>query len=258
MASLHRFTGLVLSQRDHKEVDRWYSVFTKEQGKIEFLARGARKPLSKLSPQLGSVAEVEFLLVDGRHYYTVAGVERLKAYPNIYHNLSRQLLVKNSLHLVNIGTKPFQADPFLYKSILYWLKFVDQVPDLSPERSGFLLSSFALKLLAITGYRPELNRCLSCKTPIESKLFRWHALKGGVVCQKCFKSNQEQWFSARIMDDDTLKLLRFALSEAYSEQLKPLLPAQTLEFFHQAVESLIICHFPTIPANSLRSSSLVC
>lgn len=258
MASLHQVTGLILSRRDHKEVDRWYSAFTRERGKIEFLARGAHKPLAKLSPHLESFCEADFLLVNGRHYHTIAGVERRRAFPNIHTDLSRLMLAQNGLHLVDIGTKPFESDPFLYKSTLYWLKFLDQAPDISPERAGFLLASFTLKLLALTGYRPELNNCLACKTPVESKSFRWHALKGGVVCQKCVQAHEEQWFAARPMDDDTLKLIRFAISEAYPDQLKPHLSGQTLGAFHEATESLIICHFPTIPANSLRGACLVC
>ena len=258
MASLFQARALVLSRREAREVDRWYSALSRDIGKIEFMARGGQKPLAKLTPHLESIAEVELLLVQGRYYFTVAGVERRRAFPKLSSDLSKLLLAQSGLHLVDIGTRPLEADPFLYKSLLYWLKFLEVAPALSKERSAFLLAAFSLKLMAIIGYRPELLRCLACKRELSPGAFRWHALKGGAVCTACVRADEAQWFAARPLADSTLKLLRFALSESYPILLRPKLPAETLTDFHTAVESLIVSHFPTIPANSLRESCLVC
>ena len=76
MSHLFKTTGIVLSQRDYKEYDKWYSVFTRDRGKVRFLARGGHKPLAKLTPHLEMASEVELLLVNGRLYHTVAGVEK--------------------------------------------------------------------------------------------------------------------------------------------------------------------------------------
>ncbi len=259
MASvLFQTTGIVLSRRDHKEVDRGYSVFTRQHGKIDFLARGGHKPLAKLTPHLEMVAEVDLLLVKGRVYYTVASVERCRSFSNIYQDFSRLLLAQSSLHLLDIGTKVHEQDTRLYHHLVEWLTFLNTATDtFSPERSGFLLGSFALKLLALTGYQPQLRACIDCESAIRPGAYRWHALKGGVVCEVCCKRNETQWFSARSMSDETLKLLRFALNEPFDAQLRPMLPGQILLDFHEAIESLIISHAPTIPANTLRASCLV-
>ena len=74
MSLLYQTTGIVLSRRDHKEVDRWYSVYTPDKGKVEFLARGGHKPLAKLTPHLEMAAVVDLLLVHGRAYQILAGV----------------------------------------------------------------------------------------------------------------------------------------------------------------------------------------
>lgn len=256
-STLYQATGIVLSRRDHKEVDRGYSVLTREHGKIEFLARGGHKPLAKLTPHLEMAAEVELLVVQGKVFHTVAGVERRRSFPKIYEEFSKLLLAQSSLHLVDLGTRTHEYDHILYDEVVEWLSFLDRAPSVSPERAGFLLSSFALKLLAITGYRPELHRCLGCKLGIQAGAYRWHALKGGVVCQNCAERDQEQWFSARPLSDDALKLVRFAMSERFDEQLRPNLPGEALADFHETVESLIISHFPTIPASSIRGACLV-
>ncbi|MBI5369571.1 DNA repair protein RecO [Candidatus Uhrbacteria bacterium] len=246
----------MLSRRDFREADRFYSVLTPTHGKIEFLARGGHKPLAKLTPHLEAVAEVELLLVSGRVFQTVAGVERRRSFPHIFNDLQKLLLAQNSLSLVDLATRPHERDPILYKLILSWLDFIETSASPSDERSAFLLGSFLLKLMAISGYRPELTQCLSCREAIAAGNFYWHALKGGVVCASCVVRDQEQWFSARRIDDATLKLLRFASQESFSNQTRPTLAAEQIVWFHEVLESYLICHFPVIPSVSIRAACI--
>jgi DNA repair protein RecO (recombination protein O) len=258
MAFLYHTTGIVLSRRDHKEVDRWYSVYTQEHGKIEFLARGGHKPLAKLTPHLEMMAVVDLLLVQGRAYQTVAGVERRQGYTHIYNDLPRLVLAKNALHLVDIGTRADETDPHIYGLLAHWLEFLNGDVAISRERAGFLLGAFSLKLLALVGYRPELNRCLGCRQTIFPGAYQWHGLKGGLVCTPCAFIDQETWFAARPMTDEALKLVRFGLEEGFASHLRPHLRSEDLTGFHEAVESLMISHFPVIPASSLRAACSVC
>lgn len=254
MSTLYSTTGIVLSRRDFREADRLYSVFTRSHGKIEFIARGGHKPLAKLTPHLEMTAEVELLLVDGRTFQTVAGVERQRRFVNPNVDLSRLLLIQNSLSLVDLAVRSGERDPVLYDLLIKWLEFVAEVGELTDERRAFLLGSFVLKLMSVCGYRPELSICLACRCMVESGFFRWHALKGGVVCEACGNKNEEQWFTARRIDDGTLKLIRFALTEPFKSQLRPTLTGQDIEHFHETLESYLITHFPVIPAVSIRGA----
>lgn len=257
-AKLFQTSGIVLSRRDHKEVDRWYSVFTPDKGKVEFLARGGHKPLAKLTPHLETAAIVDLLLVKGRYYNTVAGVERAHAYNGVQSNLTNLVLAQNALHLVDIGTRAEEPDPEIYQLLQKWMAFLDQDRELSQTRAAFLLGSFAMKLLGHVGYHPELSRCLSCRLTIQPSQYRWHGLKGGVVCKDCTQKDEKQWFTARPMTDEALKLVRFSLTQDFQQHLKPHLRGQDINGFHEAVESLLISHFPTIPATSLRTACSVC
>jgi len=254
VAILYQTTGIVLSKRDWRESDRVYSILTREHGKIEVIGRGARKPLAKLSPHLEFCAEVDLLVVHGRAYETVAGVERKRSFVGLYDSLSKTLAAHHVLQLVDLGTREHEADKFLYEEVKNFLIFLHKAPDLTPERAAFLLSAFALKLLALLGYRPELNVCLNCLNQIKSGEFYWHSLKGGVICRACVEADKEQWFSTRLLSDDVLKLMRFALSERFAELLRPRLSGEILDSYHEAVESLLVAHFPTIPATTLRAA----
>ncbi len=254
MASLYHATGIVLSRRDRGEADRWYSVLTEEFGKIEVLARGGHKMLAKLTPHLEMPAVVNFHVVNGRQYDTLAGTNRVQSFPNIYGDLNRLVLIQNALHLTDLATRPNDPEQNFLKMVKSLLEVVDQATEITSERASFLLGSYALKLMSLIGYHPELSRCLSCKLTISPGSYRWHALKGGVVCHGCVDRDNEQWFAARLMSDEALKLVRFGLSEPFEAQMRPRLVADHHLEFHEAVESLMISHFPIIPANSLRAA----
>ncbi|OGL70939.1 DNA repair protein RecO [Candidatus Uhrbacteria bacterium RIFCSPHIGHO2_02_FULL_47_44] len=254
MSVLFETTALVLSWRPYREHDRSYSAFTRDHGKIEFVARGGSKPLAKLTPHLETMAEVRLLLVDGRQYFTVAGTDRLRGFRSVYENLTKTTLVQNAFAFVDLGTRTHELDEDLYDFLMNWLEFIEKIPEITAERAGFLLATFALKFLSHLGYHPELSHCLVCRLAIREGNYRWHALKGGVVCATCFDKDREQWFAARLIDDVTLKLLRFALTQEFTEQLRPHLSGNTLASFHETIESLIIAHFPVIPAVSMREA----
>ncbi|HLD17572.1 MAG TPA: DNA repair protein RecO [Patescibacteria group bacterium] len=257
MAHLFHTTGMVLSRRDWREADRVYSVLTSEYGKLECVAKGARKPLAKLAPHLESVSEAEFLIVRGRLYDTIAGVERGRAFPGLSANLSNALLAKHSLRLVDWGTRLAQPDAALYGCLTAWMAFVEPLPPMTPERSGFLLASFALRLLGWLGYRPEFVHCVQCHMTVVSGGFRWHPVRGGVVCQPCVEKAGEGSVSVRPLSDEALKFLRFALEQPPEQLLKLELRPDLVGTFHEAVEALVISHFPTIPPVSLRGACLV-
>lgn len=256
MSSTFRTKAIVLGMRDHLEADRFYSVMTEEHGKLELRARGARKISAKLSAHLEPFALCDLMVVRGRYGDIVAGVERIETYPSVRLDYDKMLLATQTLHLVDIGLKPHQADYVLFDELRQWLTFLNVADVFSTERSAFISASFTLKLLALLGYRPELIRCVHCQKSIAPMGYLWHGLKGGVVCQPCTARDPEQWFAARRITDDTLKLVRYAMIEKFDDLLHVRLPGLLIPEFHDLVESLVIAHFPVIPAVSIRGSVL--
>ncbi len=243
--------------RDHLEADRFYSVMTEEHGKLELRARGSRKISSKLSSHLEPFALCDLMVVRGRYGDIVAGVERLESYSSIRNDSEKMLLALQTLNLIDIGTRPQHHDGVLFDELRSWLLFLRDAPTFTSDRSAFLSASFTLKLLAMLGYRPELIRCVGCQKSIAPMAYLWHGLKGGVVCRSCTVREPEQWFAARNIQDNTLKLVRYAMSEHFVNLLHLRLPGPLVPEFHDLVESLVIAHFPVIPAASIRSAVIV-
>ena len=63
---------------------------------------------------------------------------------------------------------------------------------------------FQTNLLNLTGFSPELNKCVFCGKPIKSGGNYFNFSMGGVIDKECFLKNPK----AILIDDNTIKLFR--------------------------------------------------
>ncbi|MGB9620610.1 MAG: DNA repair protein RecO, partial [Armatimonadota bacterium] len=75
--------GIVLRRTDLGEKDRILTVFTRELGKLSAVAKGSRRPGSKLSGASESFACSKMMLASGRNMDVLTQAEVKESFPNI-------------------------------------------------------------------------------------------------------------------------------------------------------------------------------
>lgn len=236
--------GIILSVHKFREADRRYCALTDEQGKIVFVGRGAQKKLAKLASHLEPFAIVDLEIIRGRRSVTVISVERKKWFRGIADSLEARLLASASLQLLDRYTYEGEEDAQLYGELQTWLEFLNEGHTFLPGRSTFLLGGFLLRCLTHLGYSTELSTCVHCKSAIKQRQYKWDARSGGLVCSDCIRRQPQDWFRAREMHEDVVKLLRFARSQTYQELLKVHLRGEHIEEYAQVVQDLLFHHLP--------------
>src|SRR2546428_4929599 len=79
----YRDRAVVLRKLDYGEADRIFTFLTREHGKVGAIAKGVRRPTSKLGPSLELYGHVDVLLAKGRcDLDVVAPVSRPAGDPN--------------------------------------------------------------------------------------------------------------------------------------------------------------------------------
>lgn len=253
MTSLFSTTGFVLRRREHKEADRIYTFFSRDLGKVDILARGARRTHSKLAPHLESFSHLRVFLVDGRRGLTLAGSdveERFRPSPDTPEHASLFIAAR---HLVDLGVRWHHKEAFIHDELLSWTRFCHKEVNLSSMRSMFLLSALGLKLVQHCGYAPELQNCLGCRSELREGAFNWSSARGGVVCHACARRDASTWLKVRSIHTNTLKLLRFTRQGSWEQLRKIELTPELFNEFHTVVDSLILAHFPVIPTVAVPS-----
>jgi recombinational DNA repair protein (RecF pathway) len=208
MRRIVRSEAICLRVRDYHESSKLVTFFTLERGKINCLAKGARRLRSRFGAALDILAQsrIIYYLRETRDLYTLSDAELVRSYSALTQPTERFLAAEQMSEFVLRVTQPHDPSPQLYRLLLSYLGVLEryqlpvsipQVPDRtlptsdsSPLVSDFVYSalvcSFLLKAASFLGFRPELRRCLVCRRPIESQRPAYFdSGRGGIICPRC-------------------------------------------------------------------------
>jgi DNA repair protein RecO (recombination protein O) len=189
----YQTTGIVIGRTNFGEADRIVRLITPEHGKLSAVAKGVRKIKSRLGGHLELLAEAKLTLATGRNLEVVTGAQ-LVWYP---HRLATDLPSLEQAYrfvkLIDRTAQEHQSQPALYAHLAEALREL--------ERSGhtaYLELWFDLRLLNLSGFRPELTRCVICGKRSESEQYSLSIARGGIVCQADNQAGDEPLSQAAV------------------------------------------------------------
>lgn len=145
--------GIVLGRTNYSEADRILTFLTPGHGKVRALARGVRKPTSKLagSIELFSISDVSF--VSGRgDLYTLTGSRLVKYYSHIVKDIGRTNTGYDFIKLLNKVTED-AADPSYFILAENTFAALDD-PTADPT---VIALWFRCRTIRISGHSPNLS-----------------------------------------------------------------------------------------------------
>ncbi len=185
--------GLVIRSREYGEADRIIIVFTKERGRVSGIAKGVRKGKSSLSgaTQLFSYSRLAFAFGRGS-LATVTQGETINSHRGLRESLGRIAYASYISELLDYSlpeNKPQESLFILGASVFAVLEVI-------PEEDMELLARFfELRLLAILGYKPQLDFCSVCGRGVMGGSFVLSPYRGGIVCTGCSGSAPDELLS---------------------------------------------------------------
>src|SRR2546425_8337832 len=176
----YRDRAVVLRKLDYGEADRIFTLLTREHGKVGAIAKGVRRPTSKLGPSLELYGHVDVLLAKGRgELDVVAQVARLPGY-RIEGDVARMAHAALIAELAERVCEDRHPVDGVYELTVMAMDELARETDPRRASAWFLMS--ALDLL---GYAPQLMSCVSCERPLAPKPAAFSAEAGGFLCDKC-------------------------------------------------------------------------
>ena len=198
-ARMYRLQAVVLRRRNLGESDRILTVFSKELGKHRFVAKGVRRPGSKLAGHSEPFMIAEFFLARTRGLPILSQAEPLRAFRRL--RTSEQAIAVAGLiaERVDVLTGEDEAAPSVYALVENSLELLDS--GVEPER---VLLIFGLLLLAETGFRSGLQTCIECGEPLTAVPNAFAVDRGGFICHRCPSPGA----GARMVAVDVQKVMR--------------------------------------------------
>jgi len=193
------------------EADRILTLYTPHLGKLRAVAKGVRRPKSKLSGHLELLTYSLVSLARGRNLDTITGSQTINSFLPIKSDL---WLTSYALYAAEM-TDHFTADENenhpLFQLLLQTMERLCQ-----GGSNELVLRYFEIHLLDRVGYRPVLQQCVSCHSSLEPVTNSFCSSAGGTLCPDCLQSQ----YSAYPLSVNALKVLRFLQSNDYGTASK--------------------------------------
>jgi DNA repair protein RecO (recombination protein O) len=199
--------AVIIKKTKLGEADSILTLYTLDIGKTQAVARGVRRPKSKLAGHLELLTHSLVSFARGRNLDTIAGSQTINSFLALKSNLELASYALYALELVNQFTADHIENHPLFQLIVNALQQLEQSSD--PE---LVLRHFELHLLDEVGYRPQLQHCVSCHRSLQPVINRFSPSMGGVLCTDCAVSHPY----ARSLSLNALKVLRLMQGSEHS------------------------------------------
>lgn len=223
--ALYRDRGVVLRTYKLGEADRIVVVLTAGHGKVRAVAKGVRRPKSRIGGRLEPLSHAEMLFYEGRELDGVSQADLVEPWPKLHSDLSR---MSQGLAMAEAAEQVAQegaaCEP-LYRMLVGALRTLVDRP------GPLVVASFYLKLLLMEGARPVLDACAGCGVEAPAvDLVAFDMAEGGALCRTCRRGLP--------VSPSALELMGWVLGGQLSRALAVPAGAATSEVSHLATVAL--------------------
>lgn len=201
MAAPHsyRTEAVVLRRIDLGEADKILTLYTPHKGKQRVVAKGVRRPTSKLGGHVELFIHNKLQIAKARNLDLVTQAETIEPFLGLRDDLLRITYANYVAELIDQLTEENIESEATWDLLLKTLRRLSE--DSRPE---IVVRFFEMQLLDFLGYRPQLQQCIRCERVLEPVANFYSALSGGVLCTECGRTDP----SARGLSVNALKVLR--------------------------------------------------
>jgi len=208
----YKTEAIIIKKTKLGEADRILTLFTPHLGKIQAVAKGVRRPRSKMSGHLELLTHSLIPLARGKNLDTITGCQTINSFLVLKNDLELSSYALYLIELVNKFTEDNTENYPLFKLLLKTLQQLEEA-----SNSELVLRYFELHLLSYVGYRPQLQNCASCHSPVKPTKLLFSPKAGGILCSNCSNSPPPTYS----ISADNIKLIRL-LQESDYETVKQL------------------------------------
>ena len=160
------------------------TFITSDRGLVRAVAKSARRPGNTFSNRLDLFNVGRVTCAKCKNLDIIRECRLVETFPNIRESFELQSIASSIVELVWRCTFDGNVNDNLFDFLIKTLEFLE-----SESCNPYMLQSAAIiKLLAMEGLCPTLNKCAKCGTSIQldrSENLQFSYSEGGVLCKKC-------------------------------------------------------------------------
>lgn len=196
--------GIVLRTRDLGEADRIVTLYTKDRGKLNTVARGARRIRNRLLSPTQVFTHGRYLIFPSKGLHNLSQAEIVHSGQNLRDDLQKFAYASYVTELLDASTAEEDPAEKVFSLLASTLSLGEQ------GRFELAVRAFEIRLMRDLGYEPELYQCLNCRETLQGQVS--FTEQGGALCAKC----TAQFPGTTPLTNGTWELMKKLLEWEYS------------------------------------------
>lgn len=207
----YKTQGFIIRQQNLSESDKILTIYTKNKGKIQVVAKGLRKILSKLAGHVELLNLADLMIAHGKSLDRLAGAELINSYPKLRNDFKKITQAYTLIELIDNLIKDKEPSEDIFSLI------EDSFKEIEDNNNSTLIVHFFIKLISLLGHLPELNYCVHCRKIISKKSNSFSYSLGGVIDKDCLSFDKNAF---EISNSTILVLKSFIKNDISTEKIK--------------------------------------
>ena len=183
--SINKTEAIVLSRREFRETSLIVDFYTRDFGRLSGLIKGIRDEPQKFASNFEQFSHNEIIFYQKRNssLHLVSQADKLNNFEGLKQNIDRVGMASYMLELVSVTMAAEDKNEQVFDLLNICLKELEI--SINPDK---VMTIFKIKMLALSGFKPHFDSCVSCSSRIlgESK---FSLMLGGLLCSGCFKKD---------------------------------------------------------------------
>ena len=178
---IHKTEAIVLRRMDFRETSLIVDLFTRDFGKLSGLLKGIRSEPGKFasSLEISSHNDIIFYKKTSTSLHLVSACDLRNNFFNIRKSMMKAGFMGIMMEMISSVMQPEDKNEEVFDLAVECLKELEATA--APEK---VMTIFKIKMLALSGFKPHFDSCVSCSEKILGQS-KFSLSLGGLLCVRC-------------------------------------------------------------------------
>lgn len=183
--SIHRTEAIVLNKRDFHETSIIANFYTRDFGKLSGLLKGIREDPAKFASNLEqfSLNEIIFYRKKNSALHLITQADKKNNFDGIRQNMVKVGMGSLIIELLGAVMACEDKNEDVFDLSLACLTELQTTNN--PDK---VMTIFKIKMLALSGFKPHFDSCVSCGDKILGQS-KFSLMLGGLLCSRCYQKD---------------------------------------------------------------------
>ncbi|WP_156856812.1 DNA repair protein RecO [Oceanobacillus sp. AG] len=181
---LEKIEGIILKTIDYGETNKIITIFSKNIGKFTAMARGAKKPRSRMAAVTQPFIAGQFFVYINPGLSTIRQGEILESFRPLREDIEKTAYTAYLIELSEKLLDDKTPEPYLYDQLYRTMEWIAE-----HDEYDIPILMYELKIFQKGGFAPTLSHCSNCGN--KEGPYAFSIGEGGLLCRRCLSLDDQ-------------------------------------------------------------------